>query len=227
MYFRRFAPYLPEWVELAAVQYPGHEDRYCEERLRRMDKLVEHIAADLVGYLDKPTVFFGHSMGALVAYEVAQTLKQRLRWEPQLLIVSGSASPEDEKSYSRCKWNTTEDELITEMRRLGGTPLSILEDHQIMKSLLPVVRADYEILDHYNSTSGRPLSCPVIFVAGTSDSSVSEYTAAKWRGHTSGVFHQHWLDGGHFYLCSDISDTALLLSKWLEENRCQSLGALL
>src|SRR5688500_4817828 len=87
--YRKLAPHLPDHVELLAVQLPGREDRYDERRLVRMQDVVEEVIGDVINLLDRPVVLFGHSMGALVAYEVARALRERVGCEPASLIVSG------------------------------------------------------------------------------------------------------------------------------------------
>ena len=196
--YRRIASHLPEAVEFLAVQYPGREDRFDEDRLVRMDRLVKHVLDDLIPIFNRPLVFFGHSMGALVAYEVAQALKTRFGREPRMLIVSGSGSPDNEGLYERCAGDANEDDLIANMQRLGGTPPEILGNRQMVRALLPVLRADYEVLDNYEPSPAIPLSCPMIACAGDEDPSVSPLTMQAWRRYTSGPYKEHRFGGDHF-----------------------------
>ncbi|MDH5325121.1 MAG: alpha/beta fold hydrolase [Gammaproteobacteria bacterium] len=221
-FYRRFSADIPHNMELWSIQYPGREDRYSEPLCNRMETLVEHIVTDLKYLSDKPMVFFGHSMGALVAYEVAAMMQQRFRREPELLVVSGSGAPGYDRTYVRCRWDESDAVFMEELRRLGGTPAPILEDSQLMQSLLPVIRADYEILDHYEATPEGKLNCPVIFCAGKDDHSVSEYSPIAWRRHSLGVFQEHWFEGDHFYLYDRTPELVKELSDWIFGCREQS-----
>lgn len=214
--YRRFASHLPETIELLAVQYPGREDRFSEHRLRHMDLLVQHVLDSLIAMCDRPLVFFGHSMGALVAYEVAQALKARLAHEPRMLIVSGSGSPDTEGTYTRCAAGASEEELIADIHRLGGTPREILEDKQLVRTLLPVLRADYEVLDTYVSSAAAPLTCTLIACAGDNDPSATRASVETWRQYTLGPCRHHWFNGDHFYLCSQPLVFAQRLREWIE-----------
>jgi surfactin synthase thioesterase subunit len=214
--YRRFAPLVPDSVELLAVQYPGREDRFREAPVTRMDQLVSQLVRDLSRIIDdRPMVFFGHSMGALVAYETAQALKARYGQEPALLVVSGSGAPGTPGTYVRPAPSASDDELIEDVRRLGGTPRELLEDRQTMKAFLPVMRADYELLDAYQPAGHGPLSCPVVACAGDQDTSVSRETVEAWFEHTRGERREHWFKGDHFYLCSEPASLTQQLAEWM------------
>jgi pyochelin biosynthetic protein PchC len=213
--YRRFASLFPGEIETLAVQYPGREDRFEEDKLLRMDSLVKHVLDDLVHIFDRPLVFFGHSMGALVAYEVAQALKQKSGREPRQLIVSGSGSPDNEGSYERCPADASDDDLISNMQRLGGTPPEILGNKKIVHALLPVLRADYEVLDNYSPVQATRLSCPIIACAGDADPSVSPVSMKAWRQYTTGAYREHWFTGDHFYLNAQPKVLARSLREWV------------
>ncbi len=218
--YRRFASHLLPTIELLAVQYPGREDRFHEGQLRRMGLIVHHLLDDLAprgGRSDRPMVFFGHSMGALVAYETARALQERYGYQLQALIVSGSGSPDTQGTYTRCPFMASLDEFIADIRRLGGTPREILEDRAMMQALLPALRADYEVLDTYVSPaqSAVTLSCPIIVCAGDQDPSVSADIMAAWRRYTTGAYQLHWFSGNHFYLHAQPQILACRLQKWI------------
>ncbi len=213
--YRRIATHMPEAVEFMAVQYPGREDRFDEDRLVRMDSLVKHLVADILPIFSRPLIFFGHSMGALVAYEVAQALKHRTGREPRMLIVSGSGSPDNEGSYERCPGDADEEDLIANMQQLGGTPPEILANRNMVRAILPVLRADYEILDNYVPSAAGPLSCPMIACAGDEDPSVSPASLQAWRHCSSGPYQEHWFAGDHFYLSVKSQELARTLLEWI------------
>lgn len=212
--FRRMAPHLPPTVEVLAIQYPGREDRFVEDHLRRMEALVDHVLDDLIPLCDRPLVLFGHSMGAWVAYEVARALKAQLDREPTALIVSGCGSPASGGWDQRSASDASDEEFVAEMRRIGGTPREILADSGMLRAWLPVLRADYEVLDTYASRPTAPLSCALVGCAGDRDPCVSPQAMEAWRGCTTGSFQVRWFAGDHFYLCRETHALALVLREW-------------
>lgn len=215
--YRRFTLHVPAGYEFLAVQYPGREDRFREQPLQRMDSLVRHVLADLVHDSARPLVLFGHSMGALVAYEVALALKQHTGQEPEALIVSGFGAPHIDLSYPRCSFAADDSEFLADIRRLGGTPQALLETPMALKALLPPLRADYEILETYARRPPGHLSCPLIAWAGDQDTSVSPESLAAWEHYSTGPCRQRWIGGGsHFYLRDDPRALAHCLADWQE-----------
>lgn len=105
------------------------------------------------------------------------------------------------------------------MQRLGGTSPELLEDPQMMKTLLPVIRADYEVLDHYVSNHATPLSCPLITCAGDRDSSVSEKTLEMWRECVNGSYQKFWFSGDHFYFSSKPVSLLRNLEQWILQSK--------
>ena len=202
--YRRFVPHLPGTIELFAIQYPGREDRFIDEKFHHMEQLVEEIVSDLQTIIDRPLIFFGHSMGALVAYEVAHALKIRNKIEPKMLIASGSGAPHLESKFVRCGSTDDDDVFIEDLRLLGGTPQEILDDPDIIRMLLPILRADYQVLESYAREIASPLSCPVISCTGQEDRSVTDETLDAWGQYSTVYYSHHWFEGGHFYLCSPV-----------------------
>lgn len=218
--YRRFAPGLPGHIELLAVQLPGREERFGEPRLRRMEQVVDHAFPDIAALFDRPLFLFGHSMGALVAWEMALAFKTRLGREPQGLIVSGHMPPrpagEPARGNGKPRWHEADDAaFLGHLRRLGGTPPEVLNDAGLMRSLLPVLRADYEVLETYRPSGDAPaLSCPLTACAGVDDQEVGPEGLAQWRSRSTGRFTENWFPGGHFYLCAQPGMLARCLADW-------------
>ncbi|MEV6977518.1 alpha/beta fold hydrolase [Kitasatospora sp. NPDC093806] len=203
-YFRALSEALSPAVEAVAVQYPGRQDRRTEPLVGDLGELATRLAEVLDDLLtDEPGPFalFGHSMGALLAFEVARRLEQDGR-EVAGLFVSGMRAP----SAQRNEWlHLAEDaELLREVRGLGGTEARLLEDEEIVRAALPVIRSDTRAVEtyHYRAASGAgaDLRCPVIALTGTEDPRVTPVEAGTWRDHTSGGFELHAFPGDHFYL---------------------------
>lgn len=216
--YRRLALSLPQAIELQAVQLPGREERFAEPKLLRMEQIIADVLPDIVAFNDGvPLVFFGHSMGALVAYEMALALKAKTRREPALVIVSGHGSP-DTRDHCKEQWHTAcEDEFIANIARLGGTPAAILADRAAMRTLIPALKSDYEVLETWVRQPGTPLSCPLVACAGDQDNEVCPATLQSWQHFTTGRFTGKWFSGDHFYLCAQPRLLTRALEHWITE----------
>jgi surfactin synthase thioesterase subunit len=213
--YRRLGPSLPDYIELLSVQLPGREDRFSETRLFRMEQVVEHVLGDIVSVFDRPLVLFGHSMGALVAYETALALKASIDREPDCLVVSGHESP-DAKFVANENWHMADDsKFISYLGELGGTSREILDNPEIMRILLPALRSDYEVLEKYTYSQQPPLSCPLIACAGEEDKEVSSEDLYSWGEYTTGPYEAHLFPGDHFYLCDKSTMLTHHLQNWI------------
>jgi pyochelin biosynthesis protein PchC len=188
-------------VEVAAVQYPGREDRYGEPTVSDMTELVDAIGADLgreaVARPERATVLFGHSMGAVVAYETARRLTAAGH-PPAALIVSGQPAPQRTRGGTlHC---SSEEKLLTDLRRLGGTSSGVLEHDSLLQALLPAIRSDYRLIETYQPLPGRRLDVPVTVLYADDDPEVDAAEAQAWREVTDGPCHVAVFTGGHFYL---------------------------
>ncbi|RSN63564.1 thioesterase [Amycolatopsis sp. WAC 04182] len=196
-----FAPWstkLPTEIDVAAVRYPGRADRLAEPPLTSMPVLVDAIAGALEPDGGKPTVLFGHSLGALVAYEVARELTRR-GVPPAQLIVSGRRAPGDEPGGA--KHLLSDDDLVGELVRLGGTDPALLASEDARSVFLPAIRADFRLAEKYRRLPGREPSCPLTVVMGDEDADVDVRRAGLWAECTTNeTFAAHVLPGGHFYL---------------------------
>ncbi|WP_284748069.1 thioesterase II family protein [Amycolatopsis sp. RTGN1] len=184
-------------VEVLAVQYPGRQDRRHEPFLTSIDAMAERVAELLLKHTDRPLALFGHSMGAMVAYETARRL-ERAGAEIAALFVSGRRAPSrtrDESVHTR-----TDDGVIAELRRLSGTEADLLGDDDVVRMILPVVRNDYRAVETYRYTPGEPLTAPIVAFTGSDDPMATVDEVASWADHTAGGFDLVELAGGHFFL---------------------------
>ncbi len=189
---------MPDEIEVLPVQLPGRERRLREPPHTRLEPLVEVAAQGLAPYLDRPFAIFGHSMGALVGYEVAQRLRRERDLEPVHLLVSARRAaqlpPDPEEDYK-----LPDGELIERLRELNGTPAEVLEHPELMQLMLPLLRADFELNDTYEPVAHPPLGCPVTAFGGTDDELLEEELAA-WGALTAGPFALRMFPGDHFFL---------------------------
>ncbi len=214
--YKRLAASLPDHIELLSVQLPGREDRYSEPCLRNMSEIVEHIAADVRPVFDRPMLLFGHSMGALVAHELALYLSVHAGRAPQALIVSGHNAPA--WRARTVQWHRAEeDAFVGNLRALGGTPEAVLEDRDMLRAFLPMLRADYEALETYVPGVTPTLPCPVVACAGRTDPEVSADGLQAWQRHSARTVEAQWFDGDHFYLAADPARLAESLTRWCEQ----------
>jgi surfactin synthase thioesterase subunit len=180
------------------VQLPGRENRLAEPSYRRLQPLVQAVADGLTPNLDGPFALFGHSMGALVSFELARELRRRGRF-PACLLLSSFRAPHlpdpDPPIY-----HLPDAEFIQELVDLGGTPPEVLENAELMELVLPRLRADLEVCDTYSYAPEAPLACPITVFGGVDDQEVHPEELEGWREHTSGAFHLRLYAGGHFYL---------------------------
>jgi pyochelin biosynthetic protein PchC len=185
-------------VELWAVQYPGREDRFTEPFSISVEDTATAVAEALLSLRDRPVVLFGHSLGAVVAYETARLLEESYGQSVGHLVVSGRRAPSD---FVGGDTHLLPDEsVVAELMRLGGTSEAVLSSPALREAFLPAIRNDFRLAETYRHRPGAPLRCPVTAIIGTEDTEVSHEQALRWAEHTSGGFELHELPGGHFSL---------------------------
>lgn len=204
-------------IEVIAVQYPGRQDRRFEPPIGDVHTLADHVVAALGPVASQPLALFGHSLGAMVAFEVARRLEDAGS-TPLGLFASGRRAP----SCYRAEFVHTYDDarLIFNMKALSGTDSRLLDDAEFLRSVLPTLRSDYKAAETYQHRPGPPLRCPIVTLAGDQDSMVTQEEAAQWRQHTSGSFRLEMFPGGHFYLDAHAARVMRLISElvntWFE-----------
>ena len=213
--FRPWLNSLPSDVELGAIELPGHGTRMAEPPLTRMTDLVEAIASDLLPHLDKPFAFFGHSMGAWVSFEVARWLQAHHVY-PVHLFVSGARAPQLPSLRSPLH-QLPEAEFVAALRRLQGTPEAVLEHAELMELMLPILRADFAVLETYAHAPQAPLPCSITAFGGLQDVDVSAEMLQAWQTQTSASFSRRMLPGNHFFIHSDQTLLLQLLTQELTQ----------
>lgn len=213
-FFVPIAAALGRGIELHAVQYPGRQDRRTETPLRDIGALADGVFDALRDRFDGPVAFFGHSMGALVAYEVAQRMEERTGDALATLVVSGRRAPSctrPEAVRTTAHEDLREEDIygaVAELRELRATDDLVLNDDEVLYSILPALHADYLATESYVDTSAPPLSCPIAVFVGDRDPHVGLDEAQAWSEHTTGGFELHVFPGDHFYL-TDIPAAAV------------------
>lgn len=218
MVYSRWARKLPPWVSVQPVELPGRGMRMAEALQTDMPRLVSLLALEISAKApQQPYALFGHSLGALVAFELAHALPKVGCAAPKMLFASGTAAPtrrEDyEDEYSVPK---SDAELIDDLRNLQGTPEEVLANQELMDLTLPVMRADYLLCGkyRYEHSAANKLQCPLHVLAGRDDKATEEQLLA-WHQETSSVSGLNYFDGGHFFTQEHEDDVLALLSQKL------------
>lgn len=197
--YHAWADGLPETIELCAIRLPGRGARLLETPFTRMTPLIGAMANALFPYFDKPFAFFGHSMGALLSFELTRHLRRSNAVEPSQLFVSGHRSPQLPFRGDAIH-ALPETEFINTLRSMNGTPEKVLEHAELMQLTLPALRADFAICETYNYLAEPPLTCPISAFGGTQDPKVSRPELEAWREQTTASFSLRMFPGDHFFL---------------------------
>ncbi|GAA5078341.1 thioesterase II family protein [Streptomyces similanensis] len=215
-FYNELAKALSPDVEVVAVQYPGRLERWRDPLMENLAELADVLTGELLPLTEGDFALFGHSLGTTVAFEVARRLQARGR-TPVHLFASGRGAP----SRHRREFATRPDDrtLLQLMRGLGGTDPRVLEDEELMRLALPVLRADYTLLDSYRYVPGPPLDCPVTALNGKEDHKVTPADAEAWREHTTGSFDSLVFPGGHFYLVDQRAEVTGTITARLADSR--------
>jgi medium-chain acyl-[acyl-carrier-protein] hydrolase len=200
--FRTWADILPKNIEVCAIEYPGRGTQMKSVAFTRLEPLINAIAPILLPYLDKPFAFFGHSMGGLVCFEVARLLCQKYNQNPIHLFISGRSAPQI------CDRNPpihtlAEPEFLEEIRLLNGTPAAVLENAELMQLLIPILRADFAVLETYEYVSAPPLEYAIAVFGGLQDREVNIEELEAWKEQTTTSFELEMFAGDHFFLHQD------------------------
>lgn len=188
---------LPAWIEVIPIELPGRGRRLSEPLETSVSAVLDRIVDGVRPAPGQAFAIFGHSLGAVLAFELAHRLESG-GLSPAVVFVSGTRAPgsRDLERYARVQ---SDAELRAELERLGGTPASVLADPELMALALPVLRADFRVAGSYQCPPGRRIQAPLHVVAGLEDTTTPE-TLNAWREHTRGEFELSMLPGGHFFL---------------------------
>ncbi|MFJ4578702.1 thioesterase II family protein [Streptomyces echinatus] len=197
--YRSWAGHTAAGAQFVPVQLPGRENRMTEEPETDFDALAGGLARRIAPWTGERYALFGHSMGGLLAYDIAHRLHELTGTPAELLTVSACAAPDVE----RPDWSIhglPRDEFVERLRNLNGTPQEVFEDEDLLDLCLPRIRADFSVLASYRYRPRPPLPMPVTALAGTRDPQVPTWSVADWRRHTDGPFTLHTVDDDHFFL---------------------------
>lgn len=196
--FRPWVAELPG-IEVAAIDLPGRNSLLMAKPFTTLEPLIESLAAVLLPTLrEKPFAFFGHSMGAVVSFELSRYLRKRAGPLPEALFVSGRRAPSFPPHSS---FHTLDDvALIKRLLTLNGTPREILKHPELLQIMLPLIRADFAVCETHRYIAEEPLACPIFAYGGVDDPDVAEQHLAAWQHETTAPCSVKLFPGDHFYL---------------------------
>jgi medium-chain acyl-[acyl-carrier-protein] hydrolase len=198
--FRPWLTSIGEQIDLRVANLPGRGFRLREKRFERMQPLVEPLAEALYPLMDRPFAFFGHSLGALIAFEVARAVRRR-GFLPEHLFVSGNIAPQLPDPAPRIH-QLAEDDFLREIRDLNGMPQGVLDCQELLEIVLPAVRSDFAVLETYVCAPQPPLDCAITVFGGLEDPRTTRAGLEGWRDQTSKAFELLMLPGDHFFIDS-------------------------
>lgn len=188
-------------VEVAAARPPGRNGVHGEAPSTNLADLVDGFAGAIAARADRPFALFGHSLGALVAFEVARALRDRGGPMPLHLFVSGASAPQNPARMAPLRFIEGDTAFLEAVAaQYGGVPKIVLEQADLRAAVVPALRADLAFTETYVYRPAPPLACPIAAYAGSEDPIVPAEWLTQWREQTTGAFSCRLFDGHHFYL---------------------------
>jgi surfactin synthase thioesterase subunit len=220
-FFHPVAMSLAPVADVVALQYPGRQDRFREPCITDLGVLADRLAEQITALSEKPTVLFGHSMGAALAFETAVRLEAAGTNPPRAVVASGRRAP----SVHRAEHvhERDDDGIIAELRALDGTDSAVFGDEELLRLALPAIRGDYTAVETYTCPADRRLHCGITVLTGDSDPRTTPEEAGAWQTHTLGPFDLRVFGGGHFFLTDHRAAVDDLLAGHL--HRARTTGA--
>jgi medium-chain acyl-[acyl-carrier-protein] hydrolase len=210
--YRGWENYLPAGVSVWSAQLPGRGSRYKEPPYVSMPAVVSAVTQVIEPFLDLPFAFFGHSMGAMMSFEMAHAVSEKFHKQPKHVFVSGSGAPHLPRTTTNIH-DLPDDKFITRLKELNGTPPEVFENPELLLMMMRTLRADFEIAETYSLFSGPPLDCPITAFGGQDDSQVAKENLEVWKIQTSNSFNSWILPGDHFFLHTSESIVLRILSQ--------------
>ncbi|MFI1358243.1 thioesterase II family protein [Streptomyces sp. NPDC020898] len=197
--FRHWPSLLGPDIEVVAIRLPGRETRFREKPYDRMDALVSALVRDIEPLLHRPHAWFGHSMGAAIAFEACRLMRRLGMPEPTRLLVAASPAPHLPRRETPVH-DAPASDLVARLGELNGNMRAFRTDSAVLAALLPTVRADFSVAETHRHLPERPLGCPISVYGATEDASALPEDLDAWQGHSSAEVSVRLFAGGHFFL---------------------------
>jgi surfactin synthase thioesterase subunit len=216
--FNSWAAKISEHIEVGIVQLPGRENRSHEPFIKSVGALIPEIGAALRRLDARPFALFGHSVGAVLAYELTRWLEAREAVVPIHLTVAGRSAPHLPRP-ERALHKLPDVDLIAKLRSFNGTPRVLLENQEIMDFFLPRLRADFELNETYTHIAGPRVRCPITALGGETDSLAPADELGAWKDLGSAQFSSRSFSGDHFFVHQRESDVLRLMESTIMPSR--------
>lgn len=200
--FRAWSRELPATIDVCLVQLPGRETRLSEPAINQLERLLELLVPQMQPWLDRPYAVFGHSMGAVIGFELVRTLMQQGQPAPAHLFVSGRRAPHLPETRALVHMLPDAEFVPALQQRYNAIPELILQEPELLALFLPTLRADFTLIETYRYVGSPPLPCPLTVFGGLADPVVTQEELAAWHEHTSSAFAVRMFPGDHFFLNS-------------------------
>jgi len=201
-------------ITICPIQYPGRENRWSEPGFDRLSALVDGLADDFADCWPSRFAFLGHSFGAVVAYELARTLTQRRHPTPLRLFLSGARSPH--LPHKEQVHKLSDQEFLTKLRQYNGVPAELLDHHDFMAVVLPIIKHDFQLFEEHCFQDGNPLEIPISVFGGLQDANVPIADLLGWSALTNKTFRTRFLKGHHFFLFDSLPSIATYVKEDLD-----------
>lgn len=213
-YYNRFKSLLNEKIKIIPIELMGRGTKSAIPSKTTLREIVDSLYYDVINQLDEhPYMFFGHSLGGLIEYELYYELSQNGIRLPNHIFFSGCRAPHLIK-YREKNYQKNDHELLQQIRDNGGTPAQFFENETLINMFLPILRADYQAIDTYNFIPGREkIKCNITVLKGNSDLD-GGCDGSDWHTYCEGDFQECIFEGGHFFINHFINDIAHLINKW-------------
>jgi medium-chain acyl-[acyl-carrier-protein] hydrolase len=214
--FSHWSSYVPAGVEVWPVQLPGRQNRLSEPPFTQISEIVQALTPVLQAYLDIPFAFFGHCMGAHLSFELARQLRNQAAPLPKQLFVSARRAPQLPDPNIHC-YQLSEPIFLKAVSNLNGLPGEFVANKELVRLMMPTLRADFEAVETYTYTDEEPLECAISAFGGTDDYSVTSNELMAWRNQTTSTFRYHLLPGDHFFIHSHQATVLKLISQEIKQ----------
>lgn len=208
--YRSWGKLIGNEIEVCPIQLPGRENRFSDTPIKQAQAMAQTLANQIQLYSNKPFFIYGHSMGALIAFELTRALQDNGLDLPQGLILAAHRAAHLPRKREAL-YALPDDQFIDRLKRFGGFPQEVLDSKELLAFLMPTLKADFTLCDTYQFESRLPLQCPLHLLAGADDIEASPDVVEPWKEHTSDSAHMHVLSAGHFFLRTHQEDLIRIL----------------
>ncbi len=198
--FKPWLDFLPSWIRVVTINLPGRGVLFAENPYTDLNQLIPDLASRIQPWMNDNYAIFGHSLGALLGFEIARRSNEYNYSQPKHLFLAGREGPRlprDEMNHL-----LPDEEFVQVLRDKEGTPQEILDNNELMQLLLPTIRADFQVAETYQYQPKKALHCPITVFAGLEEEPSDEDFAA-WKDETSKTATLKRLPGGHFFVYTE------------------------